>query len=99
MRRMMTKEVTSTLVKSAVMTVIDGVPTAQQLPEETLLGNVTAENAQKQLSKKHGQAVTVFEVQPDTIVYEMAVEDFIKIASVKVIEEQEELALEETPQA
>jgi hypothetical protein len=33
--------------------------------------------------KKHGQGVSVMTVEPNTIVYEMPVEDFINLASVK----------------
>lgn len=82
-RKMMTKEVTKTDVKLAVMKVVEGVPKAETLPDETLMGNITMESAQRQLSKKHGQAVTVFEVKPNTTTYEMPVDEFIKHATVK----------------
>jgi hypothetical protein len=86
MRKMMTKEVTSTTVKIAKMEMVDGLPQAITLPNEVMLGNVSVERAQKEVTKKHGAGVTVFEVLPETTVYEMAVEDFIKLAVVKVEE-------------
>jgi hypothetical protein len=83
MRKMLTKEVTTTKVKLAKMEMVDGMPQAKELPEETLLGSLSMEQAQKAMSKKHGQGATVFFVEPNTVVYEMPVEEFIEIAKVK----------------
>jgi len=90
-RKMMTKEVTKTIVKLAIMELVNGEPTARKLEDEVLLGNVSLESAQKTLNKKHGQPVTVFGVEADTKVYEMSVEEFLEYASEKqpVEEEQE----------
>lgn len=97
MRKMMTKEVTKTTVKVAKMNFVDGLPVAETLPNEILLGNVSLESAQKQLAKKYEHPVTVFGVEPDTTVYELSVEDFLAIAKVKedVKEEQLEADLPE----
>jgi hypothetical protein len=86
MRKVMTKEVTTTKVKVAKMEMVDGQPQAKWLPDEILLGNVNLEKAQKEVNKKHGQGVTVFEVAPETKVYEMDVNQFIELATVKVPE-------------
>jgi hypothetical protein len=83
MRKVMSKEVTTTNVKLAKMEMVDGQPTAKWMEDETLLGNVSLEKAQKEVTKKYGQGVTVFEVTADTTVYEMPVEEFIKQAKVK----------------
>lgn len=83
MRKMMTKEVTITTVKVAKIVSENGMPKSVALPDVTLLGNVKLEQAQKQVNKLHGQSVTVFEVQPETRVYEMEVEEFIKVAKIK----------------
>lgn len=80
----MTKEVTTTTVKVAKMEMVDGLPQAVTLPDEVLLGNVSVEKAQKLVSKIYETPVTVFEVNAETQVYEMSVEDFIKVASLKV---------------
>jgi hypothetical protein len=82
-RKTMTKEVTSTNVKLAKMVMVDGSPSAETLPDEILIGNVTLENAQKHVTKKHGVGVTVFAVEPKTDVYEMSVEEFIKVATLR----------------
>lgn len=88
-RRMLTREVTKTTIKVAKMEVQEGKPVAVQLPDEVKLGNVKIERAQRMMDKQYkGQSVTVLEVQPETTVYEMEVEDFIKVARVK--EEQQE---------
>lgn len=89
-RRLMRKEVTSTTVKMAKMSFEGGLPQAVQLKDEVILGNVSLESAQRQVSKKHGKEVTVFEVIPNTHVYEMEVEEFIKVATL-VTEEKEEV--------
>lgn len=95
MRKTMTKEVTTTTAKVAKMAIENGVPVAQPLADEKLLGNVTLEKAQKDIQKKFAEPVNVYEVQAETIVYEMPVEEFIQIATVKqdVPEGQEELPL------
>jgi len=49
-----------------------------------MLGNVSLEKAQKEMNRLIGHNVTVFNVQPETVTYELAVEDFINVASVKV---------------
>lgn len=89
-RKMMSKEVTKTVVKLAVLELVDGTPTINELPDETLLGNVSAEKAQKELNKKHGKPVTILGVEANTQAYEMEVEEFIKLASVKEPEPKQE---------
>ena len=89
MRKMLTKEVTSTTIKLAQLTMVEGKPEAVTLPDEIILGNVSLEKAQQFVNKKHGAGVTVFSVEADTKTYEMSVEDFIKVASLKVEEIQE----------
>jgi hypothetical protein len=83
MRKMMTKEVTITTVKIAKMESQNGLPKAISLPDEVMLGNVSLEQAHKHVFKKFGSSVTVFEVQPETRVYELEVEEFIKVARVR----------------
>ena len=82
-RKMMQREVTSTTVKLAKIDVVEGTPKMVTLPNEELIGNVSIDHAQRTLNKKFGQPVTILEVTTDTKVYEMAVEDFIKHASLK----------------
>jgi hypothetical protein len=95
MRKLMTKEVTTTTVQLAKMEMVDGSPVAVALPQETLLGNVSLEKAQKEMSKKFGAGVTVFQVVPNSFTYEMPVEDFVKVATIKIDEpEQQELIQE-----
>jgi 3'-phosphoadenosine 5'-phosphosulfate sulfotransferase len=92
MRKMMTKEVTKTNVSIAKMEMKDGLPVATQLDDEILLGNVSEEKAQKIISKKLGEQVTVFKTSTDTEVYEMPVDEFIKYATIKVETESPEQA-------
>lgn len=86
MRKMMTKEVTQTTVKMLKVTTVDGQVSTEQLPDMILVGNISPEKAQKQVHKELGFNVTVFGVEPETKVYEMAVEDFIQFATLKVDE-------------
>ena len=86
-RKMMTKEVTTTTVKIGKIEMVNGAPSVVMLPEEKINGNITLEKAQKLMNKKHG-VVTVFEVVPETQVYEMDVMEFIKVASLKNTEKE-----------
>lgn len=91
MRRMMTKEVTSTIVKVAKIEMVDGAPQLVELEPITLLGNVEAEKAQKIVAKQHGLGVTVLSVEADTKVYELEVTEFLKIARLKEDASDEEV--------
>lgn len=92
-RKMMTKEVTSTTVQIAKMELENGQPVAKPLNAVTLIGNRTLESAQKEVNKMFkGDNVTVFNVQAETVTYEMEVSEFIKLAKVK------EKQAEETPE-
>jgi hypothetical protein len=95
MRKMMTKEVTKTIVKLGKLEMVEGSPQAVMLPDEVILGNVSVEKAQRILNKKFETPVTIFGVSADTEVYEMAVEDFIKVATIKTEEVEEEVESEE----
>ena len=86
-RKMMTKEVTTTTVKIGKIEMVNGTPNVVMLPEEKINGNVALEKAQKLMNKKHG-VVTVFEVIPETQVYEMEVMEFIMVASLKNTEKE-----------
>lgn len=87
MRKLMTKEVTSTIVKVAKIDIIDGQAQVVELPSIILLGNVDSEKAQKIVAKSHGAGVSVLSVEADTKVYELEVSEFMKIARLRVEEE------------
>jgi hypothetical protein len=82
-RKTMSREVTKTTAKVAVLEMEDGQPVAAELPDEIFVGKISLEQAQRLLNKKYGKPVTVFGVETDTKTYEMAVEDFIAFATVK----------------
>ena len=82
-RKMMTKEVTTTTIKLGKIEMVNGTPNVVTLPDEKINGNITLEKAQKLMNNKHG-VVTVFEVVPETQVYEMDIMEFIKVATLKV---------------
>ena len=87
LRKTMSREVTKTTVKVAKMVVAEnGLPVAEPLEDVILIGNVSMEKAQRAVNKSHEGSVTVFGVETETQVYEMAVEDFIKHATLKVQE-------------
>lgn len=89
-RKMMTKEVTSTTVQIAKMELENGQPVAVPMEPVVLIGNRTLESAQTEVKKMFkGENVTVFNVQPETVTYEMEVSEFIKVASVKVKQAEE----------
>ena len=86
-RYTMTKEITLTEVVLARMGRKDGKSFAEDLPSEKLLGNVSFGKAQERMREKYGEGTIVFEVHTQTIVYEMAVEDFIKVATIREVKE------------
>lgn len=83
MRKMMTKEVTTTAIHLAKIEMVDGEPKAVPLPVKEVLGNVSIEKAQKLVTKELGQGVSVVEVYPETKIYQMEVENFIELATIK----------------
>ena len=84
MRKMMSKQITKTDVKIARMIVEDGSPKAIELPNKVMLGNVSLEKAQRIIDKEYrGMSVIVLEVEPNTFNYELEVEKFMKIATIK----------------
>ena len=85
-RKMMTKEVTHTTVKSANMVIGEnGQPVVEAVEDQTFIGNVSVGHAQRLINKKFPDSKPkVFAVEPKTEVYEMPVEDFIKLATIKV---------------
>lgn len=93
MRKTMQREITKTTVKLATMEIENGLPVAKPLEDVTLIGNVSLERAQSIVKKEVDPKATVFEVVPETNVYEMDVEEFIKHATLKT--EQEKLDLEQ----
>lgn len=83
-RKMMTREITKTSVSVGKLEMVDGSPVAVMLPNEVFIGNVSQEKAQRELNKKYGEPVTVFELNTVTETYEMAVEDFLSVATIKI---------------
>jgi hypothetical protein len=83
MRKMMTKEVTSTVVKVARIEVEQGEPKLVELEPVILLGNIDSEKAQKIVAKQYGLGVTVLSVEADTKIYELEVAEFIQIARLR----------------
>lgn len=78
----MTREVTSTTVKVARMEEQNGLPVAVELPDVTILGNVSMEKATKEVKKIHGENAAVFKLEANTQKYRMPVEEFIQLAEV-----------------
>lgn len=83
----MYKTVTLTEVKLVKLEVVDSEVKTTNLPNETLLGNVSMLKAQGQLQKEFDFPITVVDVSPETKVYGMDVLDFIMYADVKEDEE------------
>lgn len=81
MRKHMTKLVTQTVVQCAKMEAKNGKPVAVQMDDVVLLGNVSLKQAQKKVKKEYGENVGALSAKAKTIKYEMAVEDFISVAT------------------
>lgn len=87
-RRTLTREITTTTIKAAKMEVVDGVPQAIPLADETVLGSLNLEKAQKHIEKIHGKGVTVFDTVRESKRYQMPIEEFISLAT--VVEDDDE---------
>jgi hypothetical protein len=83
MRKIMSKEVTFTTIKTVKIEVVEGQPTNVLLPDEIMIGSITFEKALKAMKQKYGESIIVYDMITETKVYEMEVEDFIKHASLK----------------
>lgn len=81
MRKHMTKLVTQTVVQCAKMEAKNGKPVAIPMDDIVLLGNVSLKRAQKQIKKEYGENVVALSARAKTIKYQMAVEDFISVAT------------------
>lgn len=88
-RKMMTKEVTKTTVTVARIQNENGELKTVVLPPIEVVGNVSVESAQRLLKKNYDFPVTVTGVQAETTTYEMPVEEFIKVATIKPPKESE----------
>ena len=80
MRKFMTKEVQFTLVKSAKMELVAGLPKAMPLDDVTMMGKVSQEKALKEIQEKYGQMAMVYKVEHYTKMYKMSVEEFVQLA-------------------
>lgn len=81
MRKYMTKLVTQTIIQCAKMETKDGQPVAIPMDDVVLLGNLSLKRAQKEIKKEYGDNVVALSAKARTIRYEMAVEDFISVAT------------------
>lgn len=95
MRKYLTREITKTTVKAVKTEIFNGEVVNNHLEYEVLVGNVTLEQAQKELTKKYGHGVVVVSVQASSQSYRMEVSQFIELAElveeVEPISEQEKL--------
>lgn len=80
MRKYMTKEVQFTLVKSAKMELVAGMPKAIPMDDLTVLGKMSQEKALKEVQEKYGNMAMVYKVEHFTKVYKMSVEEFVELA-------------------
>lgn len=88
-RRMLTRQITKTTIKVAKMVITDGVPEAIALPDEVVIGSVKMERAQRLVDKKFEESVHVLEVHEDTETYEMPIKEFLELATIKEVEEED----------
>lgn len=84
MRKMMTKEVTFTTINACYIEVgKDGTPEMVTMAPIQIMGTISNAKAQKMLNDETGRNVTITSMVEETNVYEMEVEEFIKVASIK----------------
>lgn len=80
-RKTMTREITTTTIKSAVMELVDGEPVARGLEDETVVGNLTVKQAEKEIKALYPDMnAQVIEVIPETHKYTMPVKKFMELS-------------------
>lgn len=82
MRKTMSKQVTRSTIRSAKMEVQDDIPVAISNPDIEILGNYSVSRAQSLVNKKYEGSI-VLDVKVEKLVYEMNVEDFVQLATLK----------------
>lgn len=81
-RKTMGKQITTTTVKSAVVEMVDGKVSGRSLEDEVFIGNLTMEQAKKEIDKLHPDLnAQVMEVIPETNRYTMPVEKYMELAT------------------
>lgn len=92
MKKTISRTIPTTQAVFAKVEKVDGVVQAVE-SQERLLGNLSIEEAQKELTKAHG-SVTVLSVETEAKLYEANVLDFIELAELHgtVKETEEEVA-------
>lgn len=83
--RTITREVTKTTVVSGKVQMTEsGEIESVLLPEIVLVGNRDVRQAQRHIDKLYpDEQVTALSVQAETTVYQMPIEEFIKVATIK----------------
>ncbi|UOX39804.1 histone-like protein [Bacillus phage Chedec 11] len=86
MRKMVQREITHTKVNLARMVLKDGEVSAELLEPVTLVGNLSVEQAQREINKREEfkeQAAQVIGVEPNTQLYELPLDVFLELGTVK----------------
>lgn len=95
MRKIMRKEVKTTIVQVAKVSMKDGVPSFGKIESVTLLGNLQDEKVLTEVTSKLGFGYTILTVTHETNLYKMAVEDFLKVAYIDNGETEDEEDIDE----
>lgn len=86
MRKMMQREVTYTTAQLVRMKMVDGEVTAEVLEPVTLIGNLSVEQAQREINKRSEfkeNPAQVVGVEANTQLYELPLDVFLEHATVK----------------
>ena len=86
MRKMVQREITHTKVNLARMVLKDGEVSAELLEPVTLVGNLSVEQAQREINKREefkGQTAQVVGVEPNTQLYQLPLDVFLELGTVK----------------
>jgi hypothetical protein len=80
-RQYMTKEVTTTTIKSGKIIINpEGKPEVNPMQDIIVLGSISETKAHKTVNRAYGVGTTIYAVEEETKTYRMRVEDFIKVA-------------------
>lgn len=84
MRKFITKEIKKTTIEVVDIQIVDGAPVSKAVDPIEVMGTITMERANaKARNLYRGQMVAVVGLKEESTVYQMPIEQFLKLATIK----------------
>ena len=91
MRKFITKEIKKTTIEVVDIQIVDGAPVSKAVAPIEVMGTITMERANaKARNLYRGQMVAVVGLKEESTVYQMPIEQFLELATIKEPEVEED---------